>query len=96
MKKDRQLGLKSRLGVSESALSGVVVTLFVWDGTLLHAQKNLPMLEWVSVSAPPHSLLRFPCRVGNGSIPAGGWILLFGGHIADYGFPLPGRLNVIL
>ena len=74
--------------VESTTLLGCSVKLFVWDGTLEHAKNNLPTLKWVTVSKQPNSLLRFPCEIGNGSVPKGGWILLFEGQVADYGFGL--------
>lgn len=75
-------GLK---GLDSAYLGGHPIHLFEWDGTLDHAHAVLPLLgvKWFSVAS---GQLRFPARSDNGSIPAGGWLLMFNEVIIHHGW----------
>lgn len=78
------------VGIESTALFGIPVTLFVWDGTETHASTALANVkDWkVKPCQGSHVLFITTART-NASLSRGGWVLMLGNEIHAYGHRLP-------
>ena len=68
-----------------SALFGIPVSIFIWDGT----RSSIAEIDPKHQAHVVGDVLHFRGKRGNASTCKGGWLLFFAGEISDFGHKMP-------